>query len=232
MVNTLQTPTAPYRVVVSDCPWHFSDKLPGDSRGAEKQYDVLTIDEICNFQDFHTQNIAEDAVLFLWRVSSQVQNAYKVMNAWGFKEHSEIVWDKLTVTGKEWFGMGRIVRGAHESCIIATRGKGASLVKSKSIRSRFGAQVGKHSEKPEEFYKIVETLFDGPYLELFGRKLRAGWTVLGNEVPVLDTTISTSLCTSQCISGHKQCVNCGDVAHAGCSLLCENCTEEKFVDAG
>lgn len=44
------------------------------------------------------------------------------------------------------------------------------------------APVGRHSEKPDAFYSIVEKLFAGPRLDLFARKHRPGWTCLGNEV--------------------------------------------------
>lgn len=46
----------------------------------------------------------------------------------------------------------------------------------------FDATVGRHSEKPDTFFKTVETLYNGPYVELFSRKQRDGWTCLGNEV--------------------------------------------------
>lgn len=78
------------------------------------------------------------------------------------------------------FGMGRYVRMSHEVCLIATRGKVA--VKSRSIRSRFRAPVGRHSEKPGEFYDLVEQLVPGPYYELFARAPRAGWVCLGDEL--------------------------------------------------
>jgi len=105
---------------------------------------------------------------------------------WGFTPKTEIVWLKKTAHGNRWFGMGRTVRAEHETCIIATRGRPKVL--NHSVRSTFvtdfaglSAQVGRHSEKPEEFYKIVETLFDGPYVELFARRQRPGWTCQGDE---------------------------------------------------
>jgi len=42
---------------------------------------------------------------------------------------------------------------------------------------------GKHSEKPEEFRKIIQTLYPGgSKLELFARTEVEGWTVYGNEL--------------------------------------------------
>ena len=168
----------PARVLVADPPWSFSDKLPGKSRGAAKNYEVLSIESV---RSFPLPDLAPDAVLFLWRVSAMQEEALSVVRAWGFKPHSELVWDKVTKNGKPHFGMGRIVRGSHETCLIAVRGKARPLVR--NIRSRFEATVGRHSEKPAAFYRIVERLFEGPFVELFARRRRKGWRCYGDQLP-------------------------------------------------
>jgi N6-adenosine-specific RNA methylase IME4 len=38
-----------------------------------------------------------------------------------------------------------------------------------------------HSRKPDELYDIIEACSPGPYLELFARYPRDGWSVWGNE---------------------------------------------------
>lgn len=119
-------------------------------------------------------------MLFLWRVAAMQEDALTVMRAWGFSQKTEMVWLKKTRTGKRWFGMGRIVRAEHESCLVGVRGRPRVL--SHAVRSTFCAPVGRHSEKPETFYEIVEQLYDGPYVELFARRMRPGWTCLGNEI--------------------------------------------------
>lgn len=167
-----------YRVLCADPPWAFGDKLPGDSRGAEKNYRVLTLDDI---KAFPLPDLEDDCILFLWRVSAMQEEALAVVRAWGFVPKTEIVWKKKTKHGKRWFGMGRYCRAEHESCIIAVRGKMPPKVK--NVRSTFSAPIGIHSEKPEAFYKIVEKMYDGPYVELFGRRLRDGWKVLGDQAP-------------------------------------------------
>lgn len=166
-----------FRVLCADPPWSFGDKLPGASRGAEKNYGVLSIDEICAFE---IPPMEPDAYLFMWRVSSQVEEAYRVVRAWGFVPKSEIVWQKLTPLGKPWFGMGRHVRASYETAIVAVRGRPKPL--SRSIRSTFSAKAGRHSEKPEAFYDLVEQLAGGPYAELFARRQRPGWACFGNEL--------------------------------------------------
>jgi N6-adenosine-specific RNA methylase IME4 len=110
------------------------------------------------------------------------EEALRVVYSWGFTPKSEIVWIKFTPGGKLHFGMGRTVRAAHETCMIATRGRPQR--KSASVRSIFDAVVGKHSAKPEEFYDLVESLYDGPYAELFARRVRPGWSCFGNDPAV------------------------------------------------
>ncbi len=170
---------APFACVVADPPWSFGDKLPGPKRGAAKHYSVLGQSAIENFA---LPPIAVDAWLFLWRVASQVEEAYRVVRAWGFEPKTEIVWVKQTTRGGRHFGMGHSVRAEHETAIIARRGRPAVL--SHKIRSTFSAPLPdrRHSAKPEAFYDLVETLVAGPRLELFARRQRPGWTCLGDQV--------------------------------------------------
>lgn len=178
---------SPFRVLCADPPWLFADKLPGAGRGAEKHYPCMSTYELCQIQ---LPPLANDCVLFLWRVAAMQQSALDVVAAWGFQPKTEIVWAKKTRYGKRWFGMGRIVRAEHEICIVATR-KWTPNVLNHSTRSMIvtdldmagiSAEAGRHSEKPEEFYTTIETLLPGPYCELFARRTRPGWTTLGSEV--------------------------------------------------
>jgi len=166
-----------FPVLVADPPWKFGDSLPGAGRGAAKHYQCMPVDGICCFE---LPPLERDAVLFLWRVAAMQQEALDVVKAWGFTVKSELVWRKVTVGGKRWFGMGHYVRAEHETCLIATRGRPKIL--SRSVRSTFDAPAGRHSEKPDAFYEIVEKLCAGPYVELFARRHRANWTCLGNEL--------------------------------------------------
>jgi N6-adenosine-specific RNA methylase IME4 len=166
-----------YTTLVADPPWQFGDKLPGDGRGAAKNYSTLSLEDIKNFL---LPDLAPDCRLFLWRVASMQEEALAVMKAWGFTLKTEIVWQKLTANGLPWFGMGRTVRASHETCLIGVRGRPPVL--NRSIRSTFSAPYTRHSGKPEEFFDLVEQLSPGPYVELFARRSRPGWTCLGDEV--------------------------------------------------
>lgn len=185
-----------YRVIYADPAWRFDDALPGDTRGAEKQYEVLTIEQL---KRLPLPPLQPDGLLFMWRVSALQEEACQVARAWGTSIKSEIVWNKLTRKGKDHFGMGRYVRMSHETCLLAAWGR--PKVKVRNIRSRFctegeafldevaplldlsfDAVVREHSRKPDEMYEIIEALSDGPYCELFARQQRPGWDAIGNEV--------------------------------------------------
>lgn len=169
----------PVRVLVADPPWSFSDKLPKESGGADKHYRTMGVQAIC---DFDLPPLADNALLFLWRVAAMTEESMRVCRAWGFVPKAELVWLKRTPSGKLRFGMGRYTRACHEVCIIASRGRGNSLVKNRGIRSVFDAEAGVHSRKPDEFYSIVESIADGPYHELFARRSRPGWSCEGDQV--------------------------------------------------
>jgi len=179
--NLIPHPMA-FQCIVADPPWRFNDKLPGDKRGAASHYRTLALDQISMLQPYaDLAREADDAVLFLWRVAAMQREALEVCRAWLFEPKTEIVWCKLTRRGNPHFGMGRYVRNAHETCLVATRGRPKIL--SHSIRSTFSARVGEHSDKPDEFYLLVEQLCVGPRLDMFARRNRLGWTCMGNQLP-------------------------------------------------
>lgn len=205
-------------VLDADPPWQFDDDLPGDARGAKKIYrNTMSVDEICAFQ---IPPMLPDSVLYLWRVSSQVEAGYKVCRAWGFEPKTEGVWAKrepcakCKATGRVLFkngtpsletcrncagfgdrpanGMGHKERGSHEAYIIAVRGspKRNDTKAARSVKSLFEARMPchpgtfepKHSAKPVEMLERIETLWPGPYGELFARSQRPGWWAYGNEL--------------------------------------------------
>lgn len=189
----------PFDVVVADPPWSFGDKLPGKTRGAGRHYETMPIHVLSPYlvRTGLESRIADDAVLFLWKVAA-IPEWQVVCTNWGFKPVAELVWVKTTgvvqtqissievdcvcVTGgftRLAFGMGRRVRNCHEVCVIAQRGKPLPVA-DKAIRSVFFAPLREHSRKPDEFYRIVERIYPtANRLELFSREDRPGWTCTG-----------------------------------------------------
>ena len=119
----------------------------------------------------------KNAVPFVWVTAPMLERAFPIIKAWGFKYKTFFVWDKV----KHNVGHYNSVRA--ELLLICTRGSclpdtGKLIVSVQTIE-----RSAKHSEKPEEFYDIIDAMYDhGRKLELFSRdKSRPGWDADGNE---------------------------------------------------
>ena len=135
----------------------------------------MSLQELC---DMPVADLAEkDAVLFMWVTAPMLMNeGNEVLKAWDFKYKAHFIWDKTN----SFVGNYNAVQ--HELLLIATKGSCTpdNTQRFKSILTI--AKTRKHSEKPEEFRKIIETLYTyGNKIELFARKAIEGWEVYGNE---------------------------------------------------
>lgn len=95
------------------------------------------------------------------------------------------------VDPKLQIGLGQYLRGSHELLLFATRGKGQhpeTWQGRRNIPSVIFAPRTKHSRKPDESYELIESISNGPRLEMFARSGREGWLSWGNQ---LDTTGGT-----------------------------------------
>lgn len=82
------------------------------------------------------------------------------------------------------FGMGRLFRQTHEICLIGINSKKIyKSLKNKSQRSVSFFKNEKHSKKPEYLQDSLDKMFpDANKLEIFARRVKPGWTCIGNEV--------------------------------------------------
>ena len=201
-----------YKTVMADPPWKYKQSLQmadGVKRSAEDVYrTVMDTDAICKLVNgmwtgkigaseiattIMGQPLENDALLALWVTNPFLLNGDgpKVCRAWGFEPKQLFTWVKGdlrddAIVGP--LGMGHIFRVDTEHLIIATRGKLNALpVLRHDLRNYiFVSPKGEHSAKPEEIPILLETLAPGPYLELFARRPRAGWDVVGDELPLTD----------------------------------------------
>jgi N6-adenosine-specific RNA methylase IME4 len=166
----------PYRVIVADPPWAPKDKLPGDTRGAAHQYPVMTTTAIEAYLSTLEVQVASTAILFLWRLSSMQRDALDVARAWGFRDLSEVVWNKITKNGLPWFGMGRTVRGSHETALICVRGSASDLIQSNAVRSTFPAAVPTYQVGDLEIGRVLLDEEGNPATDSRGRvrRIKAG----------------------------------------------------------
>ena len=175
-----------YQVIYADPPWSFNSKKTGGSMtsGASAKYNTMSIGDLKAMPI--ESMLADNAILIMWYVSSQPQEALDLANAWGFtvKNINGFVWGKLTVKLMKFFGMGFYTRAGTESALIAIKGKASNLIVDHSVRAYRESVVGKHSKKPDEFRDdIVKMCGDVPRLEMFARQASDGWDVFGNEAP-------------------------------------------------
>lgn len=183
-----------YRAILADPPWQFNSLWGGRpkktgagyaSRAIDAHYPTLTIDEIAALPV--SGFAAPDCVLFMWTCWPVLQASFRVIDAWGFTYKTcGFSWMKadpyrLFADEKTPFaGMGYWTRANTEPCLLATRGRPQR--RAKDVRQGIIAPRREHSRKPDEVHGRIERLVDGPYLELFARAERPGWTCWGNEV--------------------------------------------------
>lgn len=78
--------------------------------------------------------------------------------------------------------MGFYFRNVTEMVLFGVRGKNARTLRPGRRQVNYiSSRKREHSRKPDELYPIIEACSPGPYLELFARGARKGWTVWGNQ---------------------------------------------------
>lgn len=136
---------------------------------------------------------AEQSALYLWTTNPKLPFAFALMAAWGFTYKTTLTWVKITkaervLTG----GMGWFFRGATEHVLFGTRG-GYGIPAALRRPNVIYAQRGRHSEKPDEFYELVESVSpDQHRLDCFARRWRPGWWAWGDEADDLCPTCGSS----------------------------------------
>jgi N6-adenosine-specific RNA methylase IME4 len=169
-----------FRVIYADPAWRYNDKCEGggvQSGGVEmRHYNTMTIKEIC---DLPVSKISEkDSVLFLWVTSPLLEDAFKVVNAWGFKYKTSFIWDKIK------HNMGHYNSVRHEILLICTKGSCTPDNKTLYDSVQSIEKSNRHSEKPIEFLNIIDDLYTyGNKLEMFCRDIKKeNWFGWGNEL--------------------------------------------------
>ena len=171
--HTPKMPKGKYGVVYADPPWQY-DFMGTNSRKIENHYFTMDLDEICNMK---VQNVCyDDCVLFLWATSPKLEEAFRVIDSWGFTYKTCMVWVKDKI------GMGYYARQRHELLLIAAKGRLPPPLPPDRPDSVIEYPRGKHSEKPDLVYGLIEKMFpESSRIELFARSKRKGWKSWGNQ---------------------------------------------------
>jgi N6-adenosine-specific RNA methylase IME4 len=111
-----------------------------------------------------------------------------VLEAWGFTYKANLVWHKVRKDGgSDGRGVGFYFRNVTELLLFGVRGQMRTLPPGRSQVNLVATRKREHSRKPDEQYGIIESCSPGPYLELFARYPRPGWSAWGIEAGVAVT---------------------------------------------
>lgn len=172
-----------FSTILADPPWQFQNKT-GKVAPEHKRlnrYGTMSLDEIAALPV--PKIAAETAHLYLWVPNAMLPQGLAVMEAWGFRYKSNIVWHKVRKDGgPDGRGVGFYFRNVTELLLFGIRGKKARTLAPGRRQVNFMAtRKREHSRKPDEQYAIIEACSPGPYFEMFSRGTRRGWTVWGNQ---------------------------------------------------
>lgn len=171
-----------FRTILADPPWRFSNrtgKVAPEHRRLDR-YSTLELDDIAALPVADVA--ADNAHLYLWVPNALLPDGLKVLEAWGFRYVSNIIWAKRRKDGgPDGRGVGFYFRNVTEMLLFGVRGSMRTLQPARSQVNLIETRKREHSRKPDEQYQIIESCSPGPYLELFARHPQYGWTVWGDE---------------------------------------------------
>lgn len=171
-----------FSTILADPPWQFQNRT-GKMAPEHKRllrYPTMKLDEI---KQLPIDDLAaEQSHLYLWCPNALLQEGLAVMQAWGFKYKSNIIWHKERKDGgSDGRGVGFYFRNVTEMVLFGIKGRIRTLAPGRSQVNYISTRKREHSRKPDEIFDLIESCSPGPYLELFARFPRKGWSQWGNE---------------------------------------------------
>ena len=172
-----------FGTVLADPPWRFHNrtgKVAPEHRRLSR-YETLSVEEIAELPI--ADYVDEVAHCYLWVPNALLPFGLAVLESWGFEYKTNLIWHKIRKDGgSDGRGVGFYFRNVTEVILFGVRGKGArTLQPGRRQVNLIATRKREHSRKPDEQYEIIEGCSWGPYLELFGRGQREGWTMWGDQ---------------------------------------------------
>lgn len=171
-----------FSTILADPPWRFQNRTGkiAPEHGRLWRYPTMHVDDICGLPV--EAHVNENAHLYLWVPNALLPEALQVMQAWGFTYKTNIIWFKVRKDGgPDGRGCGFYYRNVTEVLLLGVRGSLRTLPPARSMVNIILARKREHSRKPVETYDVIESCSPGPFLELFARGTREGWTSWGHE---------------------------------------------------
>lgn len=206
----------PFQTVLLDPPW--PEKGGGKiKRGADRHYPTVTVKGMHPL--ISTASVwdpADDAHMYMWVTNNYLVHGLQLMEVLGFRYVTNIVWVKIrdpkqgrplglvlemvtrgqlhgAMRALVQYGLGQYFRGGHEILLFGVRGHGIGLrTERRDLGTVVFAERDEHSAKPQSVYELVEARSPGPFVEMFARTSRSGWTSWGNEAPTENGEVDAS----------------------------------------
>lgn len=181
-IAPLPTVAGGFQTVMADPPWRFQNrtgKVAPEHRRLDR-YSTLDLDSICALPV--SDVVAKNAHLYLWVPNALLPDGMRVMEEWGFRYVSNVVWAKRRKDGgPDGRGVGFYFRNVTELILFGVRGSMRTLAPARSQVNMIETRKREHSRKPDEQYDLIESCSPGPFLEMFARQAQPGWTAWGDE---------------------------------------------------
>lgn len=172
-----------FGTILADPPWQFTNrtgKMAPEHRRLLR-YPTMTLEDILNLPV--AQLSLPQSHLYLWVPNALLAEGLEVMKRWGFTYKTNLVWYKIRKDGgPDGRGVGFYFRNVTELMLFGTRGSLRTRQAGRRQVNILATRKREHSRKPDEQYNIIEQCSPGPYLELFARHSKAGWSQWGNEI--------------------------------------------------
>lgn len=145
------------------------------------RYQTMSFEEIAELPI--AQFAAAKSHLYLWIPNALILEGLDIMKRWGFVYKTNMVWYKIRKDGgPDGRGVGFYFRNVTELVLFGVRGSLRTLAPGRRQVNVILSRKREHSRKPDELYEVIEHCSSGPYLELFARHRRGGWTQWGDEI--------------------------------------------------
>ena len=171
-----------FSTILADPPWQFLNRT-GKMAPEHKRllrYPTMELEEIRQLPIGRLA--AARSHLYLWVPNALLAEGLEVMRAWGFTYKTNLVWSKIRKDGgPDGRGVGFYFRNVTELILFGVRGSMRTLRPGRRQVNFIATRKREHSRKPDEIYPLIEACSPGPYLELFARFRREGWSRWGNE---------------------------------------------------
>ena len=163
-IREMSLPQGVYQVIVIDPPWQYWLRSTDITHRGRTRYPSMSMDELKSLY----VPIAEDGVVWLWATNAFLREAFTLLDCWGLDYKTMLTWVK------PYFGIGNWLRGQTEHCSLAIKGNYV-IDGPGNVSTALLAPRGEHSEKPDAFYQLVESLCPGKRLDMFAGKRRPNW---------------------------------------------------------